>query len=185
MAGGGGDSPLKDYGPALATAIARARTAGFNGLALVTIVSIDRSTGQFSMSQSDYNAAYLKTKGGKDFSSYGNQYHDWPNYKSTSCSGSPAFLAYALPVANTAKVTVPSQWNTLAGCSQNQNIPGGNIINSGTDLLNGGAFDIKRIATGIFGGVLVLIGLMMFVKQITGVSITGVPGKVGKVLALA
>lgn len=182
MAGGGQGGPLQSIGPAMATAITYAQKAGFSGLGLVTIVSIDRA-GLFSMSQSDYNAAYLKTHGGTDFTSYGSQYSDWPNYKSTNCSGSPAFLAFALPIANTAHVNIPAQWNTLAGCSQNQNIPGGNLINNATDALAG--FDIKRIATGIFGGILLVIGLMMFVKQLTGVSITGVPGKVGKVLALA
>jgi hypothetical protein len=183
MAGGGG-SPLQGMGPAMANAITLAKKTGFSGLALVTIVSIDRSSGAFSMTQSDYSAAWLKTKGGKDFTSYGSQYTDWPNYKSTSCSASPAFLAFALPVANTSGVSVPGQWNNLVGCSQNQNIPGGGLINNATDFFSGGSFDIKRITTGIFGGILIVIGLMMFIKQLTGVSITGVGGKVGKVLAL-
>lgn len=185
MAGGTGGAALQTLGQGAANAVTLAQKAGFSGLGLVTIVSIDRSSGGYTMTQSDYNVAWLKTHGGKDFTSYGSQYTDWPNYQNTSCSSSPGFLAYALFVANTAKVSVPSQWNSLAGCSQNQNIPGGGIINNATDFFSGGGFDIKRITTGVFGGILVIIGLMMFVKQITGVSITGVPGKVGKVLALA
>lgn len=157
----------------------KAMQAGFKGLALATIIAID-AAGGYAMKQADYNAAYLKTKGGTDFNSYGG---GWPDFKSTSCSNAPGYLAYILPIAKANSVSVTSGMNSLAGCAQNQNIPGGNLINNATDLLNGGV-DWQRLATGLFGGILVLIGLMMGVKQLTGVPITGVPGKFGKVLAL-
>ena len=38
----------------------------------------------------------------------------------------------------------------------------------------------QRIAEGLFGGILLVIGLMMFVKQVAGVSVVQVPGKLGK-----
>jgi len=182
MAGGSGPQQLQQIGQGQANAVQLAKNAGFSGLGLVTIVSIDRSSGGYTMTQSDYNAAWLKTGGGKNFTSYGSQFQGWPDYTGTNCSSSPPFLAFALPIANVAGIALPNQWNSLAGCSQNQNIPGGQLINNGTDALAG--FDIQRIVTGLFGGILLIIGLMMFIKQISGVSITGVPGKVGKVLAL-
>ncbi len=156
----------------------KAAKAGFKGLALVTIVALDAASG-YAFTQSDYNSAWLRTHGGKDFSSYG--VSDWPNFSGTSCSNAPAFLAYALPVATANQISIPSQWNSLAGCSQNKNVPGGQLINNLTDALNGAL--VLRFVEGLFGGILLMIGLMMFVKQLTGTSITGIPGKFGRYLA--
>jgi hypothetical protein len=97
--------------------------------ALDAIVAVDETQG-YTMTQADYNRAFLTTKGGTDCSMY---------------------AQYAVNSAN----------------------PISSYINfSGL---------LWRFAEGVLGGVILIIGLMMLIKQVAGVSVTGVPGRVGKV----
>lgn len=151
------------------TGLQWARAAGFSGTALTTIVSIDAYDG-FHMTATDYKAAWLKTKGGKDFSGY---------YETYSINGGPSGISQWVPqVARLAGVDVTSA--VKASTIPEGNSPAQNAVNS---VLGAFSVPVQRFTLGIFGGILVLLGLMMFIKQLFNVSITGIPGKVGKVLA--
>lgn len=168
----------------IADASTMAQKPGFRGDALAIIVAIAAcdSGGGGSIpgwNQAQYNAAWLQSKGGKDFSSFPcAQCSDRSKPNNGICSDGSA-VPYAKYLNSIAHGGIGSAISgglqSLADTGQAQNQPNLNPFN---------VPGVQRIATGLFGGILLLIGLMMFVKQIAGVSITGVPGKVGKVLAL-
>lgn len=159
-----------------------AQRPGFKGDALAIIVAIaacDSGSGGSipGWTQDQYNSAWLKSKGGTDFSSFpcaqcGDK--SKPNNGICSDGSSVPYAKYLNSIAHGGiGSAISNNLQSLADTGQSQNQP------------NLNPFDIpgvQRIATGLFGGILVLIGLMMFVKQISGVSITGVPGKIGKAL---
>lgn len=142
----------------LGDAFSYAQHAGFvlNSEASMIIIAYDQCVKNFSMTQADFNAAWLKSSGGKNMSAY--------------------------------EGTTDAQKKCIQGLAKNTPVSNAvtSAVSSVTDAINPFTnVNMQRIVTGIFGGILIVIGLMMFIKQLTGVSITGVPGKVGKVLALA